>query len=481
MLFLAAPLVISSLVAIPQASDTGHGARIARALAAVPAAVVIRGESPVRSTLEERMRRYGVPGTSIAVAVGGRIVWAAGFGVKAADEPDGVTSETLFQAASISKPVAATAMLRLVEKGILDLDADVNRYLRTWKVPANGFTALAPVTLRRIVSHSAGLTVSGFPGYPRQDSLPTLQQILSGERPANTGPIAADTIPGAIERYSGGGTTVMQLLLEDVTGRAFPDLLRELVLEPAGMARSAYAQPLPAARHHEAATGHFATGQPRPTRWHTYPELAAAGLWTTPSDVLRWAGAITASWRGEPGSLLSQATARQMLTRVKAGFGLGPGLDGEGDALRFGHGGSNAGFRCVVWYFPALDAGVAVMTNGDAGGLVIGGVLRALAREYGWPAFQPREVTAAILDEASLRAVAGEYGGTGNQPRLTVTLEEGRVYAVAPGILPREGLVPISTTDFLGMETALEIRFRLEGDRVVAVSLAGRPELLRRP
>lgn len=478
MLCIAAPLVISSLAAIIQAADTGHGARIARALAAVPAAVVIRGEPPVRTTLDERMRRYGVPGTSIAVAVGGRIVWAAGFGVKAADESDRVTTETLFQAASISKPVAATAMLRLVEQGVLDLDADVNRYLRTWKVPANGFTTLAPVTLRRIVSHSAGLTVSGFPGYAREDSLPTLPQILSGTRPANTGPIQADTIPGAIERYSGGGTTVMQLLLEDVTGRAFPDVLQELVLVPAGMTRSAYTQPLPAARHNEAATGHFPTGQPRPTRWHTYPELAAAGLWTTPSDLLRWADAITASWQGEPGSLLSQATARAMLTRVNNSFGLGPGLDGEGDALRFGHGGSNAGFRCVLWYFPALGAGVAVMTNGDAGGLVIEGVLRALAREYGWPAFQPREVTAATLDQASLSSVAGEYGG-GGRPRLTVAIENGRAYAEAPGILPREVLVPLSPTTFVGLETGVEIRFRLESGRAEAVSLAGRPELVR--
>lgn len=472
-------LLVLSLAAMPQAVDTAQGVRIARALAAVPAAVVVQGEAPVHSTLEERMRRYGVPGTSIAVVVSGRIVWAAGFGVKTAGGSDHVTSETLFQAASISKPVAATAMLRLVEDGVLDLDTDVNRYLRSWKVPANGFTALAPVTLRRIVSHSAGLTVSGFPGYVREDSLPTLQQILEGRPPANTRPVLTDTTPGAIERYSGGGTTVMQLLLEDVSGRRFSDLLKDVVLQPTGMTRSAYSQPLAVERRDEAATGHSATGQPVPGRWRTHPELAAAGLWTTPSDLLRWAGAIAASWRGEQGSLLSQATARAMLTRVKTGFGLGPGLAGEGEAFRFGHGGANVGFRCVVWYFPALDAGVAVMTNGDAGGLVIEGVLRALARAYGWPAFQPRAVTAATLDRASLSAVAGEYGGMENRARLMVAIEDGRLYAEAPGILPREVFVPLSMTTFVGMETGVEIRFRLESGRAEAVSLAGRPELVR--
>ena len=229
--------------------------------------------------------------------------------MKEAGGGDPVTPVTRFQACSISKPVAVLGMLRLVEQGVVDLDADVNDMLTSWRVPPNA-SWQPRVTLRQIASHSAGLTVGGFPGYARGAPLPTLTEILTGSAPANTAGIRVDTLPGVEFRYAGGGTMVLQQVLEDATGRPFAELMRELVLEPLGMSRSGYTQPLPDELHGEAATAHGADGMPVEGGWHVYPELAAAGLWTTPGDLARFAIGVQSAAAGDPDALLGPALAR---------------------------------------------------------------------------------------------------------------------------------------------------------------------------
>jgi CubicO group peptidase (beta-lactamase class C family) len=245
--------------------------------------VITKGEPTVTTKLADRMAALHVPGVSIAVIHYGKIEWARGFGVTRLGGP-AVTPDTLFQAASISKPVTAMAVLHLVESGKLNLDADVNQYLKTWKVPANTFTEKTKVTLRELLSHTAGMTVHGFPGYASGSPLPTLVQVLNGEKPANTPAIIVDATPGTNWRYSGGGFVVTQLLLQDVTGQPFPKLLHDTVLAPVGMTRSTYEQPLPQNRMAEAAMAYRRDGEPVPGGPHVYPEMAPAGLWTTPSD-----------------------------------------------------------------------------------------------------------------------------------------------------------------------------------------------------
>ena len=250
---LVVALLIAPLAACAHATPAvvdSTAARVARVTSSIAtSAVVVEGRPTEVATLAERMGHYHVPGVSVAVVDGGRIAWARGFGVKQAGTRDSVTATTLFQAASISKPVAATATMRLVQQGKLDLDADVDRYLVSWKLPESRFTASEKVTLRRIVSHSAGLTVHGFPGYAAGAPVPSVVQVLAGTKPvANTPPVVVDTFPGAIGRYSGGGVTIEQLVLTDVTGRPFPELMRDLVLRPAGMTHSTYEQPLPESR-----------------------------------------------------------------------------------------------------------------------------------------------------------------------------------------------------------------------------------------
>ncbi|MBK6308724.1 MAG: beta-lactamase family protein [Gemmatimonadetes bacterium] len=250
----------------------------------------------------------------------GRIVWARGYGLKALGTADSVDANTLFQAASISKPVAASGMLRLVEEGKLALDTPVNDYLKSWKLPDNRFTAKEKVTLRRIASHNAGLTVHGFPGYAATDLSP-VPQLLDGTKPANTAAVRVDTFPGAISRYSGGGITIEQLVMTDVTGEPFPALLKRLVLDPIGMTNSGYDQPLSAARAPHAAAGYRPDGKMVEGRWHTYPEMAAAGLWTTPSDLMKWSMEIAAARAGTSTKVLSQKMATEMLTAQKEAFG----------------------------------------------------------------------------------------------------------------------------------------------------------------
>jgi CubicO group peptidase (beta-lactamase class C family) len=337
------------------------------------------------------MRRFRIPGLALTVIDGGAIVHESGHGTLRVSGEAPVTMTTPFQACSISKPVVALATLRLVDRGDLDLDADVNDLLTSWRLPANG-TWQPRVTLRQLVSHTAGLTTGGFPGYRRDAARPTLPQVLSGVAPANTEGVRVDLLPRLHFRYSGGGTTVEQQVLEDVTGVPLADLVRSLVLEPLGMDDSDYSRPLPAAWHDRVAIGHREDGTEVPGGWMVYPEQAAAGLWTTPSDLCRYAIGVQRARAGTAGALLSLALAAEMLSPVApTGFwdlehiGLGPFLGGSGATLRFGHGGSNDGYRCQLVAYAHTGQGAAVMTNSDNGRVCCFGVLDAVAEAMGWP------------------------------------------------------------------------------------------------
>jgi len=263
--------------------------------------------------------------------------------------------------------------------------------------------------LRRLLSHSAGLTVHGFPGYAATAAVPTVVQILDGAKPANTPAVRVNTAPGSIWRYSGGGFTVMQLALNDLTGKDFPRLMRELVLDPAGMASSGYEQPLPPERRGRAASAHRGDGMPINGEWHSYPEMAAAGLWTTPTDLLLFARAIQRALRGEPNAILSPALAQQFVTVQKGEYGLGVGLEGDSLTARFSHGGANAGYRCMFFAFTGGGDGVAIMTNGDNGSELAGEIARAVSDVYGWGVMRPQNRIVVEVNAERLRSMVGRY------------------------------------------------------------------------
>jgi CubicO group peptidase (beta-lactamase class C family) len=343
----------------------------------------------VERSLIRAMKKYHVPGVSIAIIDQYSVIWSRSYGVLQAGHTATTRVDTLFQACSISKAVTAVAVLRLVQSGSLDLDIDVNRYLTTWKIPPND-TWQPTVTLRQLLSHTAGVTIPWFYGYHRDQNIPSLIQILDGEKPANTPGIRVNVLPGTRFRYSGGGYCVLQQLLGHVRHQPFPELMRDLVLDPIGMTHSTCEQPLPAKYWNNTSSGHRASGEALAGGWHTFPEMAAAGLWTTASDLARFSIDLQLALAGQRDRILSPEMVRILLTpqvqRDPSGFmGLGVLLDGSGRNTRFGHPGDNEGFASFWTAFREGGMGAVIMTNSDTGGEMIADVLHSLEQAYDWP------------------------------------------------------------------------------------------------
>ncbi|MDQ6829010.1 MAG: beta-lactamase family protein [Gemmatimonadota bacterium] len=468
----ALPLLAQPSAPAVGARDTGVAARIARVESGLLTPMAMAGAPETRYTIAQRMQHYHVPGVSIAVINGGRIEWARGYGVREFGGTTPVDTSTIFQAGSISKPVAATAALRLVEQHKLDLDADINSELHSWKVPSNEFTKSKPVTLRAILTHSGGLTVHGFPGYDVDAPVPTVVQVLDGTKPANTAAVRVDVAPGSIWRYSGGGITIAQLAMTDVTGRTFPDLMRELVLAPAGMTHSTYENPLPASFARFAASGHEKLDTPVHGKYHTYPEMAAAGLWTTASDLARWAIEMQRAYSGQSTRLLSQAMAKQMLSRQFGQWGLGVAVSGAGDTATFGHGGRDEGFVAQVTATIEGGRGFVILTNGVSGALLeeIG---RSIGDAYGWPSSPRRTMTRGTIEPSTLRDLVGRYRYAVAPDTLiaAVSLDDGALYLQMPGE-PREELIPSSGLAFV-TPVGLRISFVRAGSGPASEMLLG--------
>jgi CubicO group peptidase (beta-lactamase class C family) len=348
-----------------------------------------------RVDLAAAMVAAHTPGVSIALIDGGVIAETVSAGVVEAGGARPVSEQTLFQSGSISKSVAAACALRLVADGVLDLDGDVNDRLKSWRIPANDDWQ-PRVTLRQLLSHTAATTVGGFIGYPQGTEVPSVPRLLDGH--GNSLPVVVSGLPGLRFRYSGGGYVVMQQLLADVTGADFPALAAELVLGPVGMSDSTFAQPLPPALAGSAATGHHPGPVPVPGRWHTYPEMAAAGLWTTATDLARFFLAVKASLTGAAGALLPQRIAEQMATpqTSQAPYGLGLTLAPPGQPSTIGHGGDDQGFENHAVLYPDTGQGIVMMTNGFHGRELIDQiVVPAVARAYRWPGHRPASTSPA--------------------------------------------------------------------------------------
>jgi len=329
----------------------------------------------LKPQVDDLMKRFEIPGASLAVVSDGKIVWTEGFGEADTNTGRAVKPNTLFQAASLSKPVAAWAALRLVDARRMGLDEPIGKSLKGNKSlkairPNWGRTA----TLRQLLSHTSGLSVHGFPGYAKGTRLPTLTQVLYGSRPANTRRVVQDRRSGAF-RYSGGGYCAVQFAIMSVAEDSFPNAMSKLALKPLAMADSTYEQPLPDRLAAAAATGHDDQSKPIRGKWHTYPEMAAAGLWTTSRDMARYVLAVQAAWEGSDETQLRQATAKQMLVRAtpkSAGLGLFVYNSAAGSG--FAHTGSNRGFRCMLKATSRRKNGfgMVIMTNSENGQKLFG-------------------------------------------------------------------------------------------------------------
>ena len=338
------------------------------------------------STVAELMEEFGVPGVSVAVIQDFKIHWAKAYGVADVETGQLVDIETMFQAASISKPVAAMGVLRAVQDGLFSLDDDINDILDSWTLDGREFTRNRPVTPRTLTSHTSGLGDGfGFPGYDPEQPLPTTVQILEGHELSNVGSVFMEREPLTFYEYSGGGVTVMELALSDVRRRPFVDVLQEGVLAPIGMTRSSYAQPISPEHNQNAARAHDNNGESRGPKWHVYPEHAAAGLWTTPTDLARLIIEVQRSASGESNRVLSQSMIQEMLNPVGVGpFAVGFTVSKIGEGWYFSHGGSNWGFRALMLAHKVKGYGLVVMTNADQGSTVINEISRRIQYTYNW-------------------------------------------------------------------------------------------------
>jgi CubicO group peptidase (beta-lactamase class C family) len=386
-------------------------------------------------TIEELMERFNVPGVSVAVIRDFDVHWAKGYGVADVETGEPVDTETMFQVASISKPVAAMGVLKAVQDGVFALDDDINEILTSLQLETGEFTRERPVTPRTLTSHTSGLgDAFGFPGYDPAGPIPTVIQILEGEPPSNTRPLFMERPPMSLMEYSGGGVTLMQQALADAREKPFEEILRDDVLLPIGMHNSTYENPLPPERDRNAARAHDRDGKSRGAKWHVYPEMAAAGLWTTAADLARFAIEVQKSAIGESNKVLSRSMVQEMLTPVGVGdFAVGFGIQKIGQGWYFRHDGGNWGFQADLVAHKVHGYGLSIMTNSDQGFAVMQELRQRVERAYEWDSVAspaprgydpPLELEAIELPPEVLDDYVGEYQ-LNAEVTLSITLENG--------------------------------------------------------
>jgi CubicO group peptidase (beta-lactamase class C family) len=368
------------------------------------------GDMPTKWTLEERMKFYHANGVSIAVIKNYKVEWAKGYGWADSAEQRPVTTTTLFQAGSISKSLNAIGVLKLAQEGKLDIYSDINNYLRTWKFPYDSLSKGKKITIANLLSHTAGLTVHGFPGYEKGDTIPTLIQILNGKKPANTAAVRSMYEPSLKHEYSGGGTTISQLIIEDVTGQPYDKYMWENVLKPMGMVNSSYRQPPAADKQNLLATGYYNDGKAVKGKYHIYPEQAAAGLWTNPSDLAKYIIETQLALKGESQKVLSKKMTELRLTPyIDSAAAFGVFIINKNGSKYFTHGGVDEGF--VSQYVGSFDGGdgVVVMTN-TYNTALFNEIINSVATIYNWKNFySPVIKREIVVPDSIVQAYIGKY------------------------------------------------------------------------
>jgi len=418
------------------------------------------------SNIEERMKELGISGVSIAVMNNGVIEWAKGYGIADSLENRKVTTETLFQAGSISKPVAATRTLQLMEQGVIDLDLNVNTYLSSWKLPENEFTEKEKVTLRRILNHSAGLTIGGFIGYAKDETIPSIPEILDGK--GNTDPVRVFKEPGGDWSYSGGGYTIMQHMITDLDQKQFPEIMQKYVLNPFGMKSSTYENPLPEEYRSIAATGYNFDGTQVEGKWFTYPEMAAAGLWTTPSELMLWGKEIQQIFQTQKDGLLKAQTVNEMLIPEDGeDQGLGPYV------LKhiFGHGGADEGFRADFTAWKETPNAVVIMVNSQTGNVIIKEILLSIVKEYNLRGIEPRTRVFKEQSQKELARFTGKYHFPENGDAKIVIKGNGLEFTGEIFTNPIF-LLPETDNTFFNKNSGTYYTFKFEGDSITSVKFS---------
>jgi CubicO group peptidase (beta-lactamase class C family) len=419
-----------------------------------------------RWNLAERMKQYGINGVSIAVVHNYKIEWARGYGYADISEKRPVTEFTLFQAASISKSLNSLGVLKLVQEKKLDLNADINKYLISWKFPYDEKYNDKKITIANLLSHTGGLTIHGFPGYSRGDTLPILPQILDGQKPANTGAVRSSSEPGKNVNYSGGGTTITQLIVMDITRQPYEVFMKKNVLDPLGMTASSFIQPPEKGKEKLLATGYKVDGSEVAGKYHIYPEQAAAGLWTNPTDLCKYIIETQLSYKGESSRVLTPEMTRLRLTPVLEDAALGTFVNSRvtGSYKYFNHNGGNEGFSCTSIGCRDSGEGVVIMTNSDNSS-ILEEIANSVASVYNWKDYYLPEIKKVVnVDKSILAKYTGKYDFNGTQ--ITIVMGDTGLSANPPGNV-RWQLYFTSDSDFFVRESRGMARFRTGQDNKV--------------
>ncbi|MEJ7646191.1 MAG: serine hydrolase domain-containing protein [Chryseolinea sp.] len=374
----------------------------------------IRIEGQGTWKLEDRMSYYKVPGVSIAVINDFKLEWAKGYGWADTRDKRKVNTETLFQAASISKSLNGVGLLKLAQGGKVDLNTDINSYLTSWKFPYDSVSKSKKITISNLLSHTAGLSVHGFRGYAQDEPLPTVLQILDGKAPANSDPVRSRFEPGIRPEYSGGGTTITQLIVTDITHRPYDEFMDATVLKPMGMENSFFTQPPPEGKRGALATAYREGGSEVIGKFHIYPEQAPAGLWTNPTDLSKYIIETQLSLEGKSSKVLSQAFTKTRLTPFLDKVALGVFISDIGGEKYFEHSGGNEGFRCVYMGSMTGGRGVVVMVNSD-NGMILQEIVNSVFAAYGWEGLEPVTKKIVKLTPEQWKSLDGLYEREGDK------------------------------------------------------------------
>jgi CubicO group peptidase (beta-lactamase class C family) len=417
-------------------------------------------------SLAERMKNYNINGVSIAVIHNYKIEWARGYGFADVSENRPVTAQTLFQAASISKSLNSMGVLKLVEDKKLDLNSDINKFLVTWKFPYDEKSNNKLITITNLLSHTAGLTIHGFPGYERGDTIPSLPQILDGLRPANTEPVRSAAEPGKNFSYSGGGTTITQLIVMDATHQPYDIFMQKNVLEPLGMTASSFTQPAPEKKKLLLATGYKSDGKEVAGKYHIYPEQAAAGLWTNPADLCRYIIETQLAYQGKSSKVLTPEMTRIRLTPVIDDAALGTFVNSRvtGSLKYFNHNGGNEGFTCTAIGCRDNGEGVVIMTNSD-NGAILEEIANSVAKVYQWKDYYLPEIKKIItVDESVTSKYLGKYDLNGM--KISITKGDSCLLLNATGDLLWK-IYFTSDSDFFLREVRGSLKFQTDNKNIV--------------
>ena len=439
--------------------------RIARIESGLMPGLHIKGRDTATYNITERLEELNIPGLSVAFAANGEVEWSKAYGMADTADDRPMETNTMLLAGSISKPVAALRAHQLVEAGSFALDENINTYLSSWQVPDNEFTKDEKVTIRRILNHTAGLTVWGFPGYDDGDSIPNIVEVLDGQ--GNTEPVRVFKQPGESWQYSGGGYTIMQLAITENDGISFPDTMQKNVLSPLNMSHSTYENPLPSQYHSVAATGYRSNGDEVEGKWPIYPEMAAAGLWTTPGELIQYAIEVQGILQTKRDDILEYETVVEMLTPGMNDHGLGPTVA----EYTFGHGGADEGFRARLVAWKDKPYAAVVMVNSD-NGRIIQELLLSIANEYNLPGIEqtvrePIELTAVELQKYVGRFRLEDLG------TCDLELTGDRLILTAEFMGDPIWLIPQSTTQFFDSKSGMLVDFDVVENDVVSLTVAG--------